>query len=209
METSKAKSAVDAGKPGSRKRKARVAQDVIAKLGDPKPTPKNKKKKTEEFVPSRSAAEDLMERVRRPLATHPKQTPVSKGNVSTLEATDKLRYSDDELEEFKEIVMKKLDEARKDYDLLKQTLANTDSNGTDDTGRKFHMIEDGGEALNREETAQLAARQEKFIKHLEDAQLRIRNKTYGICRTTGRLISKERLRLVPHATLSVEAKATA
>jgi RNA polymerase-binding transcription factor DksA len=85
-------------------------------------------------------------------------------------------------------------------------LANTDNNGTEDTSPSFKMIEDGSETLGREETAQLAGRQEKFIKHLEDALLRIRNKTYGICRITGKLISKERLRLVPHATLSIEAK---
>ncbi|MBK9146885.1 MAG: TraR/DksA family transcriptional regulator [Flavobacteriales bacterium] len=136
----------------------------------------------------------------------PVSAPVVKKHVSTLESADKARYSDPELEEFREIIMKKLDEARKDYDLLKQTLANTDNNGTDDTSPSFKMIEDGSETLSREETAQLAARQEKFIKHLEDALLRIRNKTYGICRVTGRLISKERLRLVPHATLSIEAK---
>ncbi|HRH69435.1 MAG: TraR/DksA family transcriptional regulator [Flavobacteriales bacterium] len=132
--------------------------------------------------------------------------PVVKKQVSTLEHASKLRYSDEELAEFKELIMKKLDEARKDYDLLKQTLANNDNNGTDDTSPSFKMIEDGSETLSREETAQLASRQEKFIKHLEDALLRIRNKTYGICRVTGRLISKERLRLVPHATLSIEAK---
>ncbi|HMQ75318.1 MAG TPA: TraR/DksA C4-type zinc finger protein [Flavobacteriales bacterium] len=136
----------------------------------------------------------------------PKAAPIVKKQVSTLESADKERYSDEELEEFKQIILKKLEEARKDYDLLKQTLANTDNNGTDDTSPSFKMIEDGSETLSREETAQLAARQEKFIKHLEDAQLRIRNKTYGICRVTGRLISKERLRLVPHATLSIEAK---
>ncbi|MCB9182579.1 MAG: TraR/DksA family transcriptional regulator [Flavobacteriales bacterium] len=132
--------------------------------------------------------------------------PVVKKQISTLESADKVRYSDDELDEFREIILKKLEEARKDFDLLKQTLANTDNNGTDDTSPSFKMIEDGSETLSREETAQLAARQEKFIKHLEDALLRIRNKTYGICRVTGRLISKERLRLVPHATLSIEAK---
>jgi RNA polymerase-binding transcription factor DksA len=136
----------------------------------------------------------------------PKAQPMVKKHVSTLEAGNKDRYSDGELEEFKGIIMAKLDEARKDYDLLKQTLANTDNNGTDDTSPSFKMIEDGSETLSREETAQLAARQEKFIKHLEDALLRIRNKTYGICRVTGKLISKERLRLVPHATLSIEAK---
>jgi len=136
----------------------------------------------------------------------PMAAPVVKKQVSTLESADKVRYSDDELAEFRDLINKKLDEARKDYDLLKQTLANTDNNGTDDTSPSFKMIEDGSETLSREETAQLASRQEKFIKHLEDALLRIRNKTYGICRVTGRLISKERLRLVPHATLSIEAK---
>ena len=136
----------------------------------------------------------------------PKTQPMVKKKVSTLEAGNKARYADDELEEFRGIINKKLDEARRDYDLLKQTLANTDNNGTEDTSPSFKMIEDGSETLSREETAQLASRQEKFIKHLEDALLRIRNKTYGICRVTGRLISKERLRLVPHATLSIEAK---
>ncbi|MBL8002997.1 MAG: TraR/DksA family transcriptional regulator [Flavobacteriales bacterium] len=136
----------------------------------------------------------------------PKAAPVVKKQVSTLEDAKKERYSDSELEEFRQIINAKLDEARKDYELLKQTLANTDNNGTEDTSPSFKMIEDGSETLSREETAQLAARQEKFIKHLEDALLRIRNKTYGICRVTGRLISKERLRLVPHATLSIEAK---
>ncbi|MBL7984031.1 MAG: TraR/DksA family transcriptional regulator [Flavobacteriales bacterium] len=129
-----------------------------------------------------------------------------KKQVSTLESASKERYNDSELEEFRGIINAKLEEARKDYDLLKQTLANTDNNGTEDTSPSFKMIEDGSETLSREETAQLAGRQEKFIKHLEDALLRIRNKTYGICRVTGRLISKERLRLVPHATLSIEAK---
>lgn len=136
----------------------------------------------------------------------PMPAPVVKKHVSTLESADKLRYTDAELVEFKDLIIRKLDEARKDYDLLKQTLANTDNNGTDDTSPSFKMIEDGSETLSREETAQLAGRQEKFIKHLEDALLRIRNKTFGICRVTGRLISKERLRLVPHATLSIEAK---
>lgn len=148
----------------------------------------------------------------RPLVTQgagpimPRVTPMVKKHVSTLEAGDKDRYTDQDLEEFRSIINTKLEEARKDYDLLKQTLANTDNNGTEDTSPSFKMIEDGSETLGREETAQLAGRQEKFIKHLEDALLRIRNKTYGICRVTGKLISKERLRLVPHATLSIEAK---
>jgi len=151
-----------------------------------------------------AAAKPLVTQIVAP--NRPMAAPVVKKHVSTLEHASKLRYTDEELVEFRELIAKKLDEARKDYDLLKQTLANNDNNGTDDTSPSFKMIEDGSETLSREETAQLASRQEKFIKHLEDAQLRIRNKTYGICRVTGRLISKERLRLVPHATLSIEAK---
>ena len=118
----------------------------------------------------------------------------------------KSRYSDSELEEFREIINGKLTEARKDLDLLKGSLSHSDDNGTDDTGAAFKMMEDGSETLSREETAQLAARQEKFIMNLENALRRIENKTYGICRVTGKLIQKERLKLVPHATLSMEAK---
>jgi RNA polymerase-binding transcription factor DksA len=171
-----------------------------------KPVKKDvKKTETGEGTSVKSAAsKPLVTQVVAP--NRPQQAPAVKQQRSTLESADKLRYSDLELSEFKELILKKLDEARKDYDLLKQTLANTDNNGTDDTSPSFKMIEDGSETLSREETAQLAGRQEKFIKHLEDALLRIRNKTYGICRVTGRLISKERLRLVPHATLSIEAK---
>lgn len=163
-------------------------------------------------APVKKAKEDAPKPSAKPLVTQTsapvihKAAPMVKKQVSTLESASKERYSDTELEEFKAIINAKLDEARKDYELLKQTLANTDNNGTEDTSPSFKMIEDGSETLSREETAQLAGRQEKFIKHLEDALLRIRNKTYGICRVTGRLISKERLRLVPHATLSIEAK---
>ncbi len=188
-----------APKPAPAKPIAKAPTPVAA----PKPVKKEKEPKKETKEP-KAPAQPLVTQVVAP--NRPMAAPVVKKQVSTLERADKLRYSDEELEEFRDIINKKLDEARKDYDLLKQTLANTDNNGTDDTSPSFKMIEDGSETLSREETAQLAARQEKFIKHLEDALLRIRNKTYGICRVTGRLISKERLRLVPHATLSIEAK---
>jgi DnaK suppressor protein len=121
-------------------------------------------------------------------------------------AEENKRYSDDELIEFKEIIVRKLEEARNDLELLNSTISHKDDHGTDDTSPTFKIMEDGSETLSREETAQLAARQEKFIKHLENALIRIQNKTYGICRETGKLISKERLRVVPHATLSIEAK---
>ena len=119
---------------------------------------------------------------------------------------EKNRYTDGELKEFKELINRKLEEAKEDLMLLQNSLSHNDDHGTDDTGRSFNMMEDGSETLSREEMAQLAARQEKFIQSLKNALIRIENKTYGICRETGKLIRKERLMLVPHATLSIEAK---
>ncbi len=116
------------------------------------------------------------------------------------------RYSDKELEEFKSIIDSKLKEAKEDLVLLKGSLSHKDDHGTNDTSRSFNMMEDGAETLMREENAQLAARSEKFIKNLENALIRINNKTYGVCRKSGKLISKDRLKLVPHATLSIAAK---
>ena len=121
-------------------------------------------------------------------------------------AKEKNIYGDAELEEFRAIIEKKLGEAREDLLILKGSLSHKDDHGTNDTSRSFNMMEDGAETLMREENAQLASRTEKFIKNLENALIRINNKTYGICRKTGKLINKDRLRLVPHATLSIEAK---
>jgi len=119
---------------------------------------------------------------------------------------DRSRYSDKELLEFKELILEKLKEAQTDYDLLKQTLSNADNHGTDDTSPSFKLLEDGSDVLSKEETAQLAVRQEKYIVNLKNALMRIENKTYGICRVSGKLIPKERLRSVPHATLGIDAK---
>jgi len=119
---------------------------------------------------------------------------------------EKNRYGDADLKEFRSIIERKLGEARDDLLILKGSLSHKDDHGTDDTGRSFNMMEDGAETLMREENAQLASRTEKFITNLEHALVRINNKTYGICRKTGKLISKARLKLVPHATLSIEAK---
>lgn len=129
--------------------------------------------------------------------------PAPKPHVNTDTRT---RYSDAELKEFKELILKKLEEAQKDYELLKSTLSHKDDHGTDDTSPTFKLLEDGSDVLSKEETAHLASRQEKFIQNLQNALIRIENKTYGICRATGKLISKERLRSVPHATLAIEAK---
>ena len=104
------------------------------------------------------------------------------------------------------MILSKLKEAQEDYSLLIGSLSHNDDHGTNDTGRTFNMMEDGSETLSREELAQLSARQEKFIKNLQAALIRIENKTYGICRATGNLIAKERLKLVPHATMSIAAK---
>jgi len=116
------------------------------------------------------------------------------------------RYSDKELEKFKKIILKKITIAKDDLMLLKDSYSNASSNGTDDTYSSFKSFEEGSETLSKESNTMLAARQEKFIRDLKNALIRIENKTYGICRETGKLIAKKRLVLVPHATLSIEAK---
>lgn len=118
----------------------------------------------------------------------------------------KVRYSDKELAEFKEIIMEKMAKAVEDLSLLREQFQNDLTNGTEDTSPQFKSFEEGSATMSKETASQLASRQEKFIRDLKNALIRIENKTYGICRVTGKLISKERLRLVPHATLSIEAK---
>lgn len=119
---------------------------------------------------------------------------------------EKTRYSDDELIEFKNLILDKLELAKKDYDQMMQALMGKDGNSVDDTAPTFKVMEEGYATQSKEELTILAARQQKFIKGLQAALVRIENKTYGICRVTGKLIPKERLRAVPHATLSIEAK---
>jgi len=116
------------------------------------------------------------------------------------------RYSDDHLEEFKEIILAKMAQAKRDLEMLKSSYTNDKNNGTEDTSPTFKSFEEGSETMSKEANAQLAIRQEKFIRDLKNAPNRIENKTYGICRVTGELINSERLRLVPHATLSIKAK---
>lgn len=120
--------------------------------------------------------------------------------------SEKTRYTDAELEEFKQIILEKLDKAQKDYELLRNGITNLDGNDVMDTSPTFKVLEEGAATLSKEESGRLAQRQMKFIQHLQAALVRIENKTYGICRETGKLIPKERLRAVPHATLSIEAK---
>jgi RNA polymerase-binding transcription factor DksA len=122
------------------------------------------------------------------------------------EEKEKNRYSDEELEEFRQLIIEKLAKANSDLELLTEAFTGTNDNDISDTSPTFKVLEEGSQVLSKEENSQLAARQQKFIRDLEGALVRIQNKTYGICRVTGQLISKERLRAVPHATLSIDAK---
>lgn len=123
------------------------------------------------------------------------------------QTTEKTRYSDEELEEFRRIIVDMLEKAKAEYNTLRRVVMHNGTNDIEDTIPSFKTVEDDGATqLSREEASQLAQRQYKFIQNLEAALVRIENKTYGICRATGKLIPKERLRLVPHATLTVEAK---
>lgn len=116
------------------------------------------------------------------------------------------RYSDADLAEFKEIILKKMEKAKSDLELIKSAYMNDLNNGTDDTSPTFKAFEEGSETMSKEANSQLAIRQEKFIRDLKNALFRVENKTYGVCKVTGKLINKERLKIVPHATMSIEAK---
>ncbi len=120
--------------------------------------------------------------------------------------SNKTKYSAVELEEFKQIILAKLKKANQDFDMLTEAYSNNSEHGTNDTSPTFKVLEEGQQVLSKEENSRLAARQKRFMTNLENALIRIENETYGICRVTGKLISKERLRAVPHATLSIDAK---
>ena len=206
-----AKPARPAGGKAPAKPVAKVVAKPVAKAVVAKPAPVVKKaepvskKKSREFLTDDDYSSDeapMIVEYKTPSIRKP-MGPAPKPHINTDTRT---RYSDNELKEFKELILKKLGEAQKDYELLKSTLSHKDDHGTDDTSPTFKLLEDGSDVLSKEETAHLASRQEKFIQNLQNALIRIENKTYGICRATGKLISKERLRSVPHATLAIEAK---
>ncbi|UFH30253.1 TraR/DksA C4-type zinc finger protein [Chryseobacterium sp. C-71] len=119
---------------------------------------------------------------------------------------ERVRYNDSDLQEFKKLIKEKIDKAEKDLQLIRESFINDQNNGTDDTSPTFKAFEEGAETLSKEQNSILAGRQEKFVRDLKNALIRIENKTYGVCRVTGKLIPKERLLAVPHATLSIEAK---
>ena len=128
----------------------------------------------------------------------------NRNNLAFMEKSN--NYSDEALQEFKKIIEEKIAKAQKDLELIRSAYMNDGNNGTDDTSPTFKAFEEGSETMSKEANTQLAIRQEKFIRDLKNALIRIENKTYGVCRVTGKLISPERLKLVPHATLSIEAK---
>jgi len=135
-----------------------------------------------------------------------KTTSVKVKKEENLVENSKNRYSDAELEEFREIILKKLEKAQNDLTLLTESYTTGNDHDTNDTSPTFKVLEEGYQVFSKEENSKFAARQSKFIKALENALVRIENKSYGICRVTGKLIPKDRLRVVPHATLSIEAK---
>lgn len=127
-------------------------------------------------------------------------------NPSSSNETNPVRYSDSDLKEFKDLILAKLNESQKEYELLREILSHKTNNGTDDTCPTYNVAEDVNDAIYKEEVSAQALRLQKYIEHLNNALIRIENKTYGICSATGELIAKERLRAVPHSTLSINAK---
>jgi len=194
------KKAVKKTKPVAKAKPAPKPKKVKKVEAKKKPAAKAVKAVAKKPAPVKAAVKKEIKKA-APVVKAVKAAPVK---VSKEDA--KNRYTEKELVEFRKIILDKLDQAKIDYDLLKNTLCHTDDHGTDDTSPTFKMLEDGSDVLTREETAQLALRQEKFIQNLQNALIRIENKTYGICRVTGKLIPKERLKRVPHATLSIDAK---
>jgi DnaK suppressor protein len=213
-----------ASKPA--KKAAPVKKSGAAKKAAAKPTPSKPAKAVKKEVAKKVAPKKAEKVVaKKPVVTKPAPVQAKKPalppivKVATVKPNgngnktvkagpidNRSRYSDAELKEFKVLIHSKLDEATRDYELLKNTLSHKDDHGTDDTSPTFKLLEDGSDVLSKEETAHLAARQEKYIQNLKNALIRIENKTYGICRVTQKLIPKERLRSVPHATLSIDAK---
>ncbi len=183
---------------------AKVAAKPVAKA-PVKATPKPVEKKPAQTSVPKPNPTESKPAISKHMPFNKKPEP-SRQIVKAPEESGKNRYSDKELEEFREIIMKKLENARRELVTLQAQLTAANEHGTDDTASTFKMLEDGSDSLAKEEAGQLASRQKKFIEQLENALVRIENKTYGICRVTGKLIPKERLRAVPHTTQSIEAK---
>lgn len=184
-----------------------IAKKVVAKKAAPAPAKKAIAPKDVAKTPAASAAK-VAASAQINFFQMPNQRPMAhKPAKPSAQSQDKTRYSDDELKEFQQLITKKLDKAKEEYKILKETLNRNNDEGTDATsGGNTKVLEDGAETAEKENLSQLAARQQKYITNLENALVRIKNGTYGICSVTGKLISKERLIAVPHTTQSIEAK---
>jgi RNA polymerase-binding transcription factor DksA len=210
-------------KPAPKKVAKKVEKKVVAKKAAPKAAPK--KEAPKKPAPLRKAAAPVAPKAPPPLtkkqeamakpATSPQlnifpiltQRPIAHKPQKAAVTDDRTRYSDEELKEFDALINRKLDKAREEFRILKETLNRNNDAGTDATsGGNTKVLEDGAETAEKENLSQLAARQQKYIQNLENALIRIKNGTYGICTVTGKLIPKERLIAVPHTTQSIEAK---
>ncbi len=212
-QTKKKATAKKASKPKAKILKKKSDTTKVKAAAKPVRAEKEPRKKAKSFMADRDSSMTAEKFVLPPLPEKPKpsytpmkQMPDVMMIPKSSESSDKKRYNEKELQEFKEIILKKLDDARNELNNLQASLLNANDNGTDDTATTFKMLEDGSDTLAKEEAGQLMVRQRKFVEQLENALVRIENKTYGICRVTGKLIPKERLRAVPHTTQSIEAK---
>lgn len=202
-------------KPAPKKAAPKATKKIVAKKAEPKkaaPAPKKSAakpaKETAKAAPAMSAAAKVAQSAQLNFFQMPNQRPMAhKPSKPSSQSEDKTRYSDEELKEFQQLINKKLEKAKEEYKILKETLNRNNDEGTDATsGGNTKVLEDGAETAEKENLSQLAARQQKYITNLENALVRIKNGTYGICSVTGKLISKERLIAVPHTTQSIEAK---
>lgn len=202
-----------AKKPAKKTAAKKEKKKVVAKKAAPKKPAKKVAKKAAKPVAKKKEAKPVVVAAKpapAQLNIFPilNQRPIAhKPAKSTSVSDDKTRYSDEELKEFEVLINGKLDKAREEFKILKETLNRNNDEGTDSTsGGNTKVLEDGAETAEKENMSQLAARQQKYITNLENALVRIKNRTYGICSVTGKLISKERLIAVPHTTQSIEAK---
>lgn len=211
----KSKKTVKKAKPSSKKpsKKAKPVKAKklpLKKLKAPKPAKKvvaKKTIKTAKPVIKKEKSKSIKSIIPVKAENRMKESPKKKITDKAVGHTpERSRYKDEELKEFKVLLLNKLEDAKKELNNLQSAILNANEHGTDDTASTFKMLEDGSDTLAKEEASQLAQRQRKFIEQLENALVRIENKTYGICRVTGKLIPKERLRAVPHTTQSMEAK---
>ena len=206
-----------AAKPAAKKASPKKASKPAAKKPAPKKASKPSPKKPAPKKAAKPAPKKTVKKVAKPApkpvvkkavanVVKPAAKAISAKPKRVAPVDNRTRYSDKELQEFKDLILEKLEAAKAEVKYLNDQINRKDDNGTDDTENKFATMEDGSATMEREYLTQMSARQAQYIDHLEKALIRIENKTYGICRVTGKLIEKDRLRAVPHATLSMEAK---